>query len=163
MQHNRYGLYLYRGGCNISNCLYVLYYSWVETKIGTKLIKRFTGLGDVSAIHMETVDISYMIYLKYKKIYKIYIGQDKQNFECKNVNIFLSSNLNICFGCSKEPSQWDGSFEYPQHMFWLINKKIYFMHLKINHALLSSGQSWYRAYQMFHRAQGCQYHTHGDG
>ena len=23
------------------------------------------------------------------------------------------------FGCSKEPSHWDGSFEYPQHMFWL--------------------------------------------
>ena len=29
--------------------------------------------------------------------------------------------LNVCFGCSKEPSQWDGSFEYPQHKFWLRN------------------------------------------
>ena len=28
----------------------------------------------------------------------------------------------MCFGCSKELSQWDGSFEYPQHMFWLRNK-----------------------------------------
>ena len=37
--------------------------------------------------------------------------------------IFLPSNLNICFGCSKEPSPWDGSFEYLQHMFWLRNKK----------------------------------------
>ena len=27
------------------------------------------------------------------------------------------------FGCSKEPSHWDGSFEYPQHMFQLRNKK----------------------------------------
>ena len=26
-------------------------------------------------------------------------------FECKNVNIFLSISLSICFGCSKEPSQ----------------------------------------------------------
>ena len=25
-------------------------------------------------------------------------------------------------GCSKEPSHRDGSFEYPQHMFWLRNK-----------------------------------------
>ena len=25
----------------------------------------------------------------------------------------------ICFGCSKEPSHSDGSFEYPQRMFWL--------------------------------------------
>ena len=25
----------------------------------------------------------------------------------------------MCFGCSKEPPHRDGSFEYPQHMFWL--------------------------------------------
>ena len=29
----------------------------------------------------------------------------------------------MCFGCSKEPSHRDGSFEYPQHMIWLRNKK----------------------------------------
>ena len=29
----------------------------------------------------------------------------------------------MCFGCSEEPSHRDGSFEYPQHMFWLRNKK----------------------------------------
>ena len=29
----------------------------------------------------------------------------------------------MCFGCSKEPSHRDGSFEYLQHMFWLRNKK----------------------------------------
>ena len=29
----------------------------------------------------------------------------------------------MCFGCSKEPSHRDGSFEYPQHTFYLINKK----------------------------------------
>ena len=29
----------------------------------------------------------------------------------------------MCFGCSKEPSHRDSSFEYPQHMFWLRNKK----------------------------------------
>ena len=40
--------------------------------------------------------------------------------------ISLSICLNICFGCSKEPSHWDGSFEYPQHIFWLRNKKINF-------------------------------------
>ena len=41
----------------------------------------------------------------------------------KIVNIFLSISLNICFGCSKEPSHWDGAFEHPKHMFWLRNKK----------------------------------------
>ena len=28
----------------------------------------------------------------------------------------------MCCGSSKEPSHLDGSFEYPQHMFWMINK-----------------------------------------
>ena len=37
--------------------------------------------------------------------------------------IFLSISLNMCFGCPKEPSHPDGSFEYPQHMFWFRNKK----------------------------------------
>ena len=40
----------------------------------------------------------------------------------------------MCFVCSKEPSHGDGSFEYPQHMFWLRNKKINF-----SNALLSGG------------------------
>ena len=42
------------------------------------------------------------------------------------VNIFLSISLNICYGCSKEPSRCNGSFEYPQHMFWLRNMKVIF-------------------------------------
>ena len=54
------------------------------------------------------------------------IGLDKQKNQRKNVIIFLPISFNICFGCSKEPSHWDGSFEYPQHMFWLRNKKIKF-------------------------------------
>ena len=40
--------------------------------------------------------------------------------------IFLLVNLNICFGCPKEPSHWDGYFEHTQHMFWLKNKKFNF-------------------------------------
>ena len=34
----------------------------------------------------------------------------------------ISFLVSIGFGCSKEPSHCDGSFEYPQHMFWLRNK-----------------------------------------
>ena len=37
----------------------------------------------------------------------------------------------MCFGSSEEPSQWDGSFEYPQHMFWLRNKKNHFPFLTL--------------------------------
>ena len=29
---------------------------------------------------------------------------EPQKFQCKDVNIILPINLNICFGCSKEPS-----------------------------------------------------------
>ena len=47
-------------------------------------------------------------------------------FVRKNVIIFLSMNFNICFGCSKEPSHWDGSFEYTQYMIgWEIRKSIF--------------------------------------
>ena len=43
-------------------------------------------------------------------------------FERKIAIVFLSICLNMCFGCSKELSHRAGSFEYPQHMFWLRNK-----------------------------------------
>ena len=47
----------------------------------------------------------------------LFLRQDKPNFERKIVKTFLSVSLNICFGCSKEPSHLDGSFEYTVHMF----------------------------------------------
>ena len=37
---------------------------------------------------------------------------------------FLFLNQNICFCYSKEPSQWDGSFEHPKHMFKAMDKEI---------------------------------------
>ena len=53
-----------------------------------------------------------------------YIGTDKQKCWGKVVIIFLSLSLNMCFGCPKEPSHWDGSFGYPQLIFCLRNKEI---------------------------------------
>ena len=50
-------------------------------------------------------------------------------FKHKIVNIVLPICFSACFGCSKEPSHWDGSFEHPQHMFSLRNKKIIFLSL----------------------------------
>ena len=55
------------------------------------------------------------------------ICQLSKIFERKIAIIFLCISLNMCFGCSKEPSHRDGSFEYPQHMFWLRNKKNNFL------------------------------------
>ena len=58
--------------------------------------------------------------------YFIPLVQIGKTFQQKIVIIFLSVSFNIGFGCSKETSQWDGSFEYLQHMFWLRNKKFNF-------------------------------------
>ena len=38
------------------------------------------------------------------------------SLECVTEFFFLFLNQNICCGYSKEPSQWDGSFEHPKHM-----------------------------------------------
>ena len=65
----------------------------------------------------------------------VHIGLDKQSFERIIVNFFLPIRFNICFGCSKEPSHYDGSFEYPQHMFWLRNKKIIFWYALLTKVL----------------------------
>ena len=39
--------------------------------------------------------------------------------------IVLFQNQNICCGYSKEPSQWDGSFEHPKHMLKIMGKKTF--------------------------------------
>ena len=49
-----------------------------------------------------------------------FIAEDNKILEYKIENIFLTNHSNVCFGCSKEPSHRDGSFEHPQHMFWFI-------------------------------------------
>ena len=41
----------------------------------------------------------------------------------KHVFWVLKRTVSLRWWCSKEPSIWDGSFEHPQHMFWLKNKK----------------------------------------
>ena len=33
------------------------------------------------------------------------------------LKIIFILNQNLCFGYSKEPSQWDGSFEYLKHIY----------------------------------------------
>ena len=42
------------------------------------------------------------------------------------LKLFLSNilNQNICCGYSKEPSQWDGSFEHQKQNFKQMDKKI---------------------------------------
>ena len=46
------------------------------------------------------------------------------NHEISIKLLFMYNSLNVSFGCSKEPSHRDGSFEYPQHILLLRYKKI---------------------------------------
>ena len=68
-----------------------------------------------------------LIYGYYKNLSKFgnmygNTGLDKKN-QRKIVNIFLPIIFSICLGCSKE---------YPQHMFWMRNKKIIFLLRTLN-------------------------------
>ena len=51
------------------------------------------------------------------------IGTDKDSLCTLNCIDFLTHQFKHVFWCSKELSHLDGSFEYPQHKFWLRNKK----------------------------------------
>ena len=67
----------------------------------------------------------------------------------KNV-IFLFLNQNICCGCSKEPSQWDSSFEHPKQMFKLMDKKVFTI-LSLKCCLFGlMVKSWQSCYQRIH-------------
>ena len=46
-----------------------------------------------------------------------------ENFQQKNVDIFLIFDQNIDCGYTLEPPRRGGSNEYPQSMFWSKNKK----------------------------------------
>ena len=39
---------------------------------------------------------------------------------CNEEFTFFFLNQNICYGYSKEPSHWYGSFQHPKHMFKLM-------------------------------------------
>ena len=56
---------------------------------------------------------------------KIEINRPLDKKVCNWKLFFLFPNQSLCCGYSKEPSQQDGSFEHPKHMFKLVSKKIF--------------------------------------
>ena len=62
-----------------------------------------------------------------EQIFNIHRASEAKKLEGKIAIIFLPIGFNMCFGCSKEPSHRDGSFEYLQHISWLRNKKNNFL------------------------------------
>ena len=62
------------------------------------------------------------------------VSTDINNHCCHNQCKLVLANHNKRFGCSKEPSHWDSSFEYSKHMFRLRNKKL----ILITHSYLEA-------------------------
>ena len=63
----------------------------------------------------------------FARYWALFFLQKKPGFQISLHNwklFFLFLKQNICCEYSKEPSQWDGSFEHPKHMFELMVKKI---------------------------------------
>ena len=95
-----------------------LYYVWSWKTWVLWLDRTLTSL------HIEWIKCQ----LKLQACTVIKWGQDlgpvKQNLFSEKL-WFSYPSVKTCVWCSKEPSHWDGSFEYlyPQHMFWLRNKK----------------------------------------
>ena len=77
-------------------------------------------------------ETTYVFIALVENIDDYHIGLDKQKFQRKIVNIFLLIIFSICFRCSKEPSHRDSSFEPPQNLFRLRNKKIVFLVRALN-------------------------------
>ena len=114
------------------------------------LVKIPHCLKSHAAAHVFTIKRIQMLWLVMSGLQRISIvylgfslGSESTKKVLKIAIIFLSISLNMCFGCSKEPSYRDGSFEYPQHMFWLRNKKNNF-----SYAFLSGGL--FLALDLFH-------------
>ena len=74
-----------------------------------------------SSFWFDTITLGWsIVYIKGS-----HIGLDEQKFLRKIVNIFLPISFNM-FWVLKRTVSLRGFFEYPQHMFWLRNKKINF-------------------------------------
>ena len=88
-----------------------------------------------SACAYAQSDQSLCLLLEYSMIVKLLSEHNLEFLSLKGVRVYTCQNATLLeisctgsyvLGCSKEPSHWDGSFEYPQHMFWLRNKTIKF-------------------------------------
>ena len=64
-------------------------------------------------------------------------GQLSNFFSVKLWLFSFTISLNICFGCSKEPSHRDGSFEHPQHSFGREIRKIIFWYAGLSGGLIA--------------------------
>ena len=72
----------------------------------------------------------------------ITLGLDKQKKQGKIVNIFLPIIFSICFGCSKEPSNWDDSLSTHNICFGWEIRKLFFCYPLLTKVLILLSKFW---------------------
>ena len=87
---------------------------WGPSNINHFFLGRHTSSKRLASNHYANTPMQYTA---------IFHGCENFNFQMKFFNIFLIFAQNLDCGYSLEPSQWGGSNEYPQSMFWSKNKK----------------------------------------
>ena len=100
---------------------WVMIIKWVE-ETGHNLWHQVMGLW----LFLTFLDIVYPHFRHKSNIVKLF-------------SLFLIQN--ICSGYSKEPSQWDGSFEHPKHIlnWWVRNNlQIYANKISLSGSMISS-------------------------
>ena len=95
--------------------------NWRGNKLQEKHVRGFKGFFDV-CVHFKLL-IWWMGFICARL--RVWLLITDLQIRVRNWNYFsYFSAKNICCGYSKEPSQQDGSFEHPKHMFKLMDKKI---------------------------------------
>ena len=108
--------------CHIYNNIYSYSFLEDDTVLRRDLLYRFSFI--LIYRHPPTLESTpkKMVVISQVKIDKI-------------LNLKRWISLNICFGCSKQPSHGDDCFEHPQHMIWLRNKKILILIMQLSSGL----------------------------
>ena len=96
--------------------LYLYMYMWLQYSY----IVHASSLRNFNTCSLEQVEFS-LDMCKYTYIVVIYLSLTHlEYFHRPLVKSFLNNflisqqNIHVCCGCSKELSQWDGTFEYPK-------------------------------------------------
>ena len=102
--------------CAILHGFHILYVSrYCNSKVETPHVFEVILFKSFIQLILEIIankDLDFYFTVVKKDNFTHITSEDKKN-EHKSVNIFLPVILSMCFGCSKEPSHCDGSFEYP--------------------------------------------------
>ena len=89
------------------------------TSLQTGKLDKNKNAGEVEGVDISLAPLRKLAHA----INRDFLALKIENFQLKNVDIFLIFAQNIDCGYTLEPPRRGGSNEYPQSMFWSKNKK----------------------------------------